>query len=66
MKVSELIDALGGTTETAKIAGVGKSAVSNWRAAEKIPARLGLFFHRVCAERDIEFRESWFDTSEAA
>lgn len=35
--IDELIAALGGVTEVAKWAGVGKTAVSNWSARELIP-----------------------------
>lgn len=36
--VEELVDALGGTVATATLAGVGKTAVSNWKARGSIPA----------------------------
>jgi hypothetical protein len=36
--VDEVVDAVGGTTAAAKLARVGLSAVSNWRANGKIPA----------------------------
>lgn len=59
--VSDFIDALGGTSAVARLCDVGKSAVSNWRAAERIPARFGLFFFRVCEDRDIAFSQDWFE-----
>lgn len=39
MTVSDLVDAFGGTNETAELLGVGASAVSNWITRGKIPAR---------------------------
>lgn len=35
--VEAIIDALGGTTAAADMAGVGKAAVSNWKQAQRIP-----------------------------
>ena len=35
--VDEVIDALGGTSETAKLVGRNSQAVSNWRARKQIP-----------------------------
>lgn len=35
--VDEVVKALGGTAATASVAGVGPSAVSNWRVRGKIP-----------------------------
>ena len=36
--VDEVIDALDGTSETAKLVGRNSQAVSNWRARKQIPA----------------------------
>jgi hypothetical protein len=36
--VDDVVKALGGTVATASLAGVGKSAVSNWKANGSIPA----------------------------
>ena len=55
MDVSGFIDELGGTTKAATIFGVLPSAVSNWRAWNKLPARLHLKAVRVAAERKIAF-----------
>ena len=55
MDVSGFIDELGGTTKAASIFGVLPSAVSNWRAWNKLPARLHLKAVRVAAERKIAF-----------
>jgi hypothetical protein len=35
--VRDIVDALGGTKEAAKWAGLGMSAISNWLAADEIP-----------------------------
>lgn len=55
MTVSEFIDALGGTGATAKIFEVGPSAVSNWRAAGRLPPRLHLRAAKLAAKRRIKF-----------
>jgi len=39
MTAHELIQALGGTASVAKLLGIGPSAVSNWKAAGRIPPR---------------------------
>lgn len=36
--VEAIVDAVGGTSAAASLAGVGKSAVSNWRSRGVIPA----------------------------
>lgn len=53
--VEELVDALGGTGATADIAGVGASAVSNWRAFGKIPAEYFWIFREAAEDRGIRF-----------
>ncbi len=42
--VDDTIEALGGTGAAAVLAGVGSSAVSNWRAKGEIPAENFLLF----------------------
>ena len=64
--VSELIDALGGTTAVAKIFGVLPSAVSNWRAASYFPARLHYRISREAATRGIELDEKLFTEPEGS
>lgn len=63
---SEVIDALGGTTATAKIFGVLPSAVSNWRAAGMFPAALHYRVFRVCQARNIDLPDDFFPSSDAA
>ena len=42
MTVDDLVEAFGGNVALADIAGVGSTAVSNWRKAGRIPPRLYL------------------------
>ena len=42
--VGEIIDALGGPSAAASLAGVSAPAVSNWKAKGAIPARLFFVF----------------------
>lgn len=42
--VEAVIDELGGNSAVAKLTGFGPSAVSNWRARGRIPAKLHLTF----------------------
>ena len=49
-----VIDAIGGTAAAASLAGVGRSAVSNWKARGTIPAEQFLVFREALAERDLE------------
>lgn len=42
--VGEIIDTLGGTTAVAGLAGVGLSAVSNWRSRGRIPSEKFMIF----------------------
>jgi hypothetical protein len=61
-----LIDAFGGNSELAQLAGVGRSAVSNWRRFGCIPPRLYLRLAQAGRARGIEidpglFRETTSD-----
>jgi hypothetical protein len=53
--VEEFVDALGGSGAAAGIAGVGASAVSNWKAHGFIPAEYFLRFARAAADRGLAF-----------
>ena len=55
LTVGGFIDELGGNQATALIFGVGASAVSNWRAANALPARLHLRALRIAQERALAF-----------
>lgn len=57
----EAIDALGGTTKVATRFGVKPSAVSNWRAANRIPDRLHFRFAETCRRERI----NWLPPSES-
>jgi len=56
----ELIDALGGNGEVARIAGVKPSAVSNWRKFGCFPPRLYLRFAAGAKDRGIAIPEELF------
>lgn len=58
--VADFIDALGGPTETAKLFGVGASAVSNWKGANKLPLRLYRDVHRICHSKMINTPDHLF------
>ena len=60
MTASELIDALGGNEMVAKIAGVGKTAVSNWRRYGFLPPRLFLIIAAAGRERGVDVPERLF------
>ena len=45
--VEAIIEALGGSSAAAELAGVGMSAVSNWKSRGTIPAELFVVFSRV-------------------
>ena len=47
--VEDVIEALGGTAAAAKLAGVGPSAVSNWKTRGIIPAANFMAFSRALA-----------------
>lgn len=55
MTLNQFIDALGGTNSAATLFGVGPSAVSNWRAAGRLPDRLHLKALRVAEDRQLDF-----------
>jgi len=55
MTVSDFIDDLGGTFAAARIFRVTPPAVSNWKAANAMPARLHLRAIREAASRGIAF-----------
>ena len=55
MTVSDFIAALGGNITAAKLFAVTRPAVCNWKAANKLPARLHLRAHRIADERRIRF-----------
>ena len=55
MTVDEFIEALGGTFAAARIFKVTPPAVSNWRAAGALPARLHLKALRVASARGFAF-----------
>lgn len=60
--VNELIDELGGTTAVAKLFGVGSSAVSNWRKAERFPAGVHYLISRLATERGIKLPKDFLPT----
>ena len=70
MNATEFIDAMGGNGPVARIAGVRSSAVSNWRKAGRIPARLYLRFAAAARERGVSVPPHLFqqesEDSEAA
>lgn len=67
MTVSEFIQALGGTTEAAGMFSVRPSAVSNWRAHNRLPARIHLRASRIAEARGLQFDpEAVTDREEAA
>lgn len=47
--VDAVIDAVGGTSAASKLAGVGLSAVSNWKSRGRIPAEKFKIFERALA-----------------
>jgi hypothetical protein len=51
---NEVIDSLGGTTKTAKIACRSPQSVSNWRAANRLPAETFRRLTEKLAERGME------------
>jgi hypothetical protein len=52
--VDELVDVLGGNAATAAVAGVGISAVSNWRKLGYVPPYLYLCMQKATQERGAE------------
>ena len=53
LTVSDAVDRLGGTTAVAEIFGVVSTAVSNWRAANRVSGRYELAFYRLCKRRRV-------------
>lgn len=60
MDANEFIDALGGNAAVASIAGVGSSAVSNWRKWGRLPPRLYLRFADAADEHGVEVPKELF------
>lgn len=48
--VDQMIDALGGTTAAADLAGIDKRVVSNWRARKRVPAEYFLTLSQALAD----------------
>jgi transcriptional regulator with XRE-family HTH domain len=65
MTVGDFIDALGGNAAVAQMAGVGRSAVSNWRKFDRFPPRLYLRFAAAARERGLEAPERLFEERRA-
>ncbi len=58
--VDDLISALGGARQVARIAGVGVTAVCNWRRSNRIPPHLYLSFKNACDDRDVQVPDKLF------
>jgi hypothetical protein len=54
VSVDEVIDALGGTNSVARQTGNQPSAISNWRRAHRLPAKMYLWFMRELDERGFD------------
>lgn len=54
LSVSEVIDALGGTAEVARLFNLRPSAVSNWKL-EGFPASRHLEIYELCQQRGINY-----------
>jgi len=52
--VSDIVDALGGTSKVARLFGVTAPAISNWRAANRFPPRTHFKLYRLCLERGVD------------
>ena len=63
MTVNDVVEQFGGTAKMAEIFGVLPSAVSNWKAANRIPPRLHYRLSRLVQERGIVIDESIFEDS---
>lgn len=64
--VAELIDALGGNAEAAKIGGVGVSAVYNWRKIDRVPPHLFITFKQSMQAIGVSLSEEMFVRSSRA
>lgn len=60
MDVNQFIESLGGTRAAMQIAGVGRTAISNWRRAGYIPPRLYIRFAAAGRERGVDVPERLF------
>ena len=58
--VEQVIDAIGGNAAAADLAGVGETAVSNWKERKRIPPRLFPAFSKVLARRCLHVSPSIF------
>ena len=63
--VDAVIDAVGGTAAAAGLAGVGLSAVSNWRSRNRIPSEKFMIFADVLRARGQEATPAVFGMDEA-
>ena len=61
----EVIDALGGTAATARIAGRKDQHVSNWRASGRLPADTFLILQAELRDRDLNAPPSIWGIREA-
>jgi hypothetical protein len=59
--VDEVVDALGGTKKCADHLGLRMSAISNWRAARRIPGHWHKRLRREFLDRDMLIDDSVFD-----
>ena len=66
MTVTEFIKAFGGPGPLARFCGVGLSAVSNWKKAGQLPARLHYKLAREAERRGIEGATPLFEATERA
>lgn len=55
MTLREFIDALGGAVMAGEVFGVGRTAVQNWLAAGRMPARWHYRAARLAAQRGLAF-----------
>jgi len=58
--VDDVIDALGGPTATAVVAGIGTSGVSNWRARGKISPTKFILIREALAAKHLDVCPSVF------
>lgn len=58
--VDAIVDAVGGPSKAAELAGVGVSAVSNWKADGGIPSRHFFAFAEVLAGRGLSLDRAVF------